>query len=88
MFDHNTRLQLRMCMWWAYGRGDTQVFVCVSGTLDHNTPNLPLLLLYVWKDVRDSGRSIHMGRGVGVTLITDPTLYTGQISRTGQDKEA
>lgn len=28
-----------------------------------------------------------MGRGVGVTLITEPTLYTGQISRTGQDKE-
>lgn len=59
------------------------VCVCVCGTKSatHQT-------LRVWTDVWDSGRSVHMGRGVGVTLITDPTLYTGQISRAGQDKEA
>lgn len=59
------------------------MFVCVSGTLHTQRQ-----LLYVWTDAWDSGRSIHMGRGVGVTLITDLALYRGQISRTGQDKEA
>lgn len=63
---------------------DTQVFVWASGTL--RTP-LPLIVC-VRTDVWDSVQPIHMGRGVGMTLITDPTLYTGQIRRTGQDKEA
>lgn len=36
----------------------------------------------------DGARSVHMGRGVDAMLITGSTLGTGQISRTGQDKEA
>lgn len=58
---------------------------CVSGTWSVTPPNPPPTLCV--DGCVGHGRPIHMGRGVGAMLITDPTLYTGQISRTGQDKE-